>query len=72
MLHVAKELTPQIQNDLHQAHILSEFPSLVHRTIIYLVTEANISEVFLHPSISLLLLLLLLSRFSRVQLCATP
>lgn len=53
MLHVAKELTPQIQNDLSQAHVLSEFPSLVHWTIIYLVIEPKISEVFLHPSISL-------------------
>ena len=29
------------------------FPSLLHRTIIYLVTEAKISEVFLHLSTSL-------------------
>ena len=31
----------------------SEFPSLVHGTIIYPVAGAKISEVFLDPSISL-------------------
>ena len=29
-------------------------------------------SLFKHPTLKLLLLLLLLSRFSRVQLCATP